>query len=90
MSLIGNSSVGGLTSNKGVMCGKVPFLVVTRKANYNPNLQESIEGYPINGTYKLSALSGYTRVKEIHLRGIPATDEEINELESILKSGVNI
>ena len=28
MSLVGNSSVGGLTSNKGVMCGKVPFLVV--------------------------------------------------------------
>ena len=90
MGLMRSNLNGSITSNKGVMGPHTPFVTITRKSNYNPGTQNMLEGYPINSTYKLSALSGYTRVKEIHLRGIPATDEEIAELESLLKSGVNI
>lgn len=81
---------GSITSNKGVMGPHTPFIVIKRKSNYNPTSQNTIEGYPINSTYKLSDLKGYTRVKEIHLKGIPATSGEIEELESLLKSGVTI
>lgn len=90
MSLIQSNINGSITSNKGVMGPHTPFIVIKRKANYNPSKQNAIEGYPINSTYKLSALNGYTKVKKIHLRGIPATESEIKELESILKSGVTI
>ena len=37
---------------------------------------------------KLKDLSGYTEVESIHLENVPAMEEELNEIERLLKSGV--
>ena len=46
-------------------------------------------GRPLHQTYTLSQLHGFTKVGEIHLENfVDATDTEINEIETLLKSGV--
>ena len=48
-------------------------------------------GRPSNKTVRLSSCSGYTRVKDVHIEKISsATDDELNEIESLLKDGVII
>ena len=90
MSEVTNSSAGGLTSNIGIMCGKQPFLIVRRKEEYTPTTLSEDSGLPVNSTYKLSHCRGFVRIKEIHLKNIPATKQEIILLENLLKEGVTV
>lgn len=48
-------------------------------------------GKPLYKDYELRYLSGFTIVDQIHLTGFDtALDEEVNEIESLLKSGVHL
>ena len=75
-------------SNAGAMGIKKPYLILNRQNSYNAAAYNNIQGYPSNINVKLSNCSGFTRVKECHLDGIPATDEEIEEIYTLLKQGV--
>lgn len=75
-------------SNAGAMGIKKPYLILNRQNSYNATAYNNIQGYPSNINVKLSNCSGFTRVKECHLDGIPATDEEIEEICTLLKQGV--
>lgn len=75
-------------SNAGAMGIKKPYLILNRQNSYNATAYNNIQGYPSNINVKLSNCSGFTRVKECHLDGIPATDEEIEEIQTLLKQGV--
>lgn len=82
---------GSIGANAGAMGGKIPYLIITRPKPYNANNYNNFYGYPSNNTIKLSSCTGYTRVKDIHLENISsATDDELNEIESLLKEGVII
>lgn len=82
---------GSIGANAGALGGKIPYLIITRPKPYNANNYNNFYGYPSNVTIKLSSCSGYTRVKDIHLEHISrATDDELNEIESLLKEGVII
>ena len=82
---------GSIGANAGAMGGKTPYLIITRPKPYNANNYNNYYGYPSNLAIKLSSCSGYTRVKDIHLEHISrATDDELNEIESLLKTGVII
>ena len=65
-----------------------PYLILTRPKQALPNRQNSFIGYPSFTTKKMGNLSGYTVVESTHLQGIPATEEEYKEIETILKDGV--
>jgi len=45
-------------------------------------------GKPLNQVRALSSLTGYTRVGQIHLEGIPAFSGELDQIESYLFEGV--
>lgn len=82
---------GSIGANAGAMGGKIPYLIITRPKPYNANNYNNFYGYPSNEVVKLSSCLGYTRVKDIHLENISsATDDELNEIESLLKDGVII
>lgn len=82
---------GDISSNAGAMGRKIPYLIITRPTPYEANNYSSYYGLPSNKTIKLSSCTGYTRVKDIHLENIySATDDELNEIESLLKEGVII
>ena len=77
-----------ISSNAGAMGIKKPYLIINRQNAYTANAYHTLQGYPSNINVSLSTLSGYTRVKECHLEGIPATDEELEEIYTLLKQGV--
>lgn len=78
-----------LSANPGIMGSRYPQLIISRRKGYDANSYNEFYGYPTNKTMYLSNCSGYTRVKAIHLNS-KATQNEKNEIESLLKEGVLI
>ena len=81
---------GSITSNTGCLGDFVPYIVIHRPVQSMPAQFKQIKGYQSNITAVLSDCSGYTEVDFIHLENINATDAELNEIVSMLKSGVII
>ena len=82
---------GELAGCAGMLGEFKPYVILHRPKqslalNYN-----KFKGYPSNITRKLSTLSGYTEIEHVHLTNIEgATDAELQQIESQLKSGVII
>lgn len=81
---------GSIGSNVGALGIRTPYLIITRKVPLDAHLYQTQYGFPANKTVTLGSVSGYTRVKDIHLSGIPCTDDELEQIESLLKDGVII
>lgn len=81
---------GGFSGNSGAMGAKVPYLIISRPQTAIANAQESLIGIPANYHTILGSLSGYVKVLECNLENIPATGDELSEIEDILKNGVII
>lgn len=79
---------GSLSGNVGSLAGKKPYIIVTRPRNKTALNYHKFAGYPTSSNVKLSNCSGFTRVKEIILDDIDATEDEKIELEQLLKKGV--
>ncbi len=79
---------GSLSGSAGLMGVLYPYLIVTRPCQALPESQNSFTGYPSFITMSLSECSGYTEVEQVHLEHVPATGEELVEIERLLKEGV--
>lgn len=77
------------TSGSGRCSPQDCFLRLTYP-HQNVPANQNLLAYPVNadGPLSRSDLHGYTVVRTIHLQGIPATSEEIGELEQLLMGGV--
>lgn len=78
---------GAMSGSAGLMGIQTPYMIITRARQCLPEYQNTYTGYPSYTTKKLSKLSGFTMVYEIHLENISATDDEKIEIERILKGG---
>lgn len=81
---------GSMGGNTGIMGIKKPYIILSRPIQSLPADFGSFRGFPSNITETLSSLKGFTKIKEIHLENIWATDAETAEIEQLLKSGVII
>lgn len=79
---------GAMGGTGGMLAIKKPYLVLTRPKQAHPKDQNHYTGYPSFITENLGDLNGYTEIEKIHLEGVPATDEELSEIETLLKGGV--
>lgn len=79
---------GAMGGTGGMLGVQTPYIILTRPRQAVPSSQNVFTGYPSFITTKLGDLSGYTEVYKIHLENIGATEDELNEIESLLKSGV--
>lgn len=81
---------GAVSGSAGMLGVQVPYLIWELP---NQSLAEDYNhfvGYPSNITSTLGSLSGYTRVENVQLYGIDATDNELTEIENLLIEGVII
>lgn len=80
-------SLGGTT---GLLGNQTPYFIVTRPRLCKPKDQNAIKGYPAFINYSVEDLigHGYTEFDTILLKNLYLTDDEKNELESILEGGV--
>ena len=79
-----------LSPNAGVLGLLTPYIILHRVVQSLPSNFGHFKGYPSNVTRTLGSCSGYTEVEYIHLDGINATEEEKQELLTILKEGIVI
>ena len=79
---------GAIGNAAGLMAVQRPYLIVSRPRQAMPENQEVYTGFPSFIREDFSMLEGYTEVEATHLHGIPATQNEIEEIENLLKSGV--
>ena len=82
-----SGSMGGMGGMLGV---QKPYIILTRPRQAVPAKQNTFTGYPSFITKTLSECSGYTEVESIHLENVPATQNELDEITELLKSGVII
>jgi hypothetical protein len=79
---------GSFTGNTGAMGAKIPYLIISRPQTAMAKNFETLSGYPSNTYTKLSACTGFTQVKFVHVENLNATDAEKQEIEQLLKEGV--
>ena len=79
---------GSISGSGGVLNMQTPYLILIRPRQALPSKQNKFIGYPSLITVQLTELSGYTEVQSIHLENIPATQEELAEIQSLLEGGV--
>lgn len=80
--------VGNMSSTVGFMGIKRPFIILSRPIQSLAENYNTFRGFVSNISMTLGECSGYTEVEEIHLENISATENEISEIENLLKSGV--
>lgn len=79
---------GSMSATSGLLGGIVPYIVRTTPIEVIPANQNKYIGYPSYTTQSLGSISGYNEIASIHLEGIPATGDELAEIETLLKGGV--
>lgn len=79
---------GSISGSAGVLNMQIPYLILIRPRQALPSKQNEFIGYPSLITVQLTELTGYTEVQSIHLENIPATQEELAEIQSLLEGGV--
>lgn len=79
---------GSLGGSAGILGIQKPYVIIESPNRCLPANQNKFVGYPTYITETLGNLSGYTVVDNVHLEGIPCTNEELDEIENLLKEGV--
>lgn len=79
---------GSISGSAGILNMQIPYLILIRPRQALPSRQNEFIGYPSLITVQLTELAGYTEVQSIHLENIPATQEELAEIQSLLEGGV--
>ena len=79
---------GAITGVQGMLDSFETYLIFHRPIQSLAQRFAHFKGFPCNITYTLSSLSGYTEVEYAHLEGVTATDEEKEEIQTLLQAGV--
>lgn len=79
--------VGGGQMETSYLGVQRPYVIITRPDISLPVDYEKFNGYPSNITDIIGNVTGYCEIENIHLENIPATADELDELEQILTTG---
>lgn len=82
------SHSGSMGGSGGMLGVQTPYLIIERPRQSMPEGMNKYCGFPSNIHYKLYDLEGFTQVEYIHIDNVPATGEELSEIERLLKEGV--
>ena len=80
---------GGLSANAGILSPRVPYIILSRQYGYDANGYNGFHGYPANKTVYIGNCNGYIKCKDVIFRG-SCTEEEANEIVTLLKNGVYV
>lgn len=80
---------GHLSGSQALLDYQTPMLIVIRPHRAKPSKYYNYRGVPSQTTVKLSECSGYTQIADgVGVSASGATDAELNEITSLLRSGV--
>ena len=79
---------GNISGSGGFLGIQKPFLIMNLPKQAIAFAQNTFTGYPAHITNSVKSLTGYTEFEQIWIEKVPATENELSEIESILTSGV--
>lgn len=79
---------GAVSGGAGAMGVLTPFVIREAVRFHSTENFNSVSGYPAVIYSQLLSLSGFTKLLDVHLHDIPATQGEIDEIEAALREGV--
>ena len=79
---------GNLGGSAGILSVQHPFVVIQRPDVSVPDGMAKHIGQCSNITMSLANCQGFTMVEYVHLHDVPATSDEVKEIEALLKEGV--
>lgn len=79
---------GSFSGNSGYLGVRRPFLIIERPNMCMPENYQALNGFPSMITLDLSTCKGFTRVQQVQLTGLSATNPEQAEIMEFLKNGV--
>lgn len=82
------SHSGAVSGGAGCMGVQYPFVIREAVRFHSTAGFNKYAGYPSYYNKSLGDVSGFTTVVAVHLENIPATNVEIEEIETLLKNGV--
>ena len=90
MSKSQNAHASGFSGNSGAMGIKIPYLIIERPQVKTADTFPVLDGYPTNYSIRLGDCSNHVVCKTVHVNGIAATKSELEQIEMLLKSGVEV
>lgn len=79
---------GSFSGNSGYLGVRRPFVIIERPNMCMPSNYQALNGFPAMITMELGTCKGFTRVQQVQLTGLHATNPEQAEILELLKSGV--
>lgn len=79
---------GTFSGNNGYLGVRRPFIIIERPNMCMPANYQALNGFPSMITMELGSCKGFTRVQQVQLTGMTATNPEQAEILELLKSGV--
>ncbi len=79
---------GSFSGNSGYLGIRRPFVIIERPNMCMPANYQALNGFPSMITMELGTCKGFTRVQQVQLTGLHATNPEQAEILELLKSGV--
>lgn len=79
---------GSFSGNSGYLGVRRPFVIIERPNMCMPANYQALNGFPAMITMELGTCKGFTRVQQVQLTGLHATNPEQAEILELLKSGV--
>ena len=90
MSKSQNAHASSFSGNSGAMGIKIPYLIIERPQVKTADTFPELDGYPTNYSVRLGDCSNHVVCKTVHVGGISATKSELEQIEALLKSGVEV
>lgn len=81
---------GSFTGAAGAMGSKKPYLIISRPQTAMPSNYKKYEGKPSRHYTTIRSCSGFIRVKDVHVDKMSASNKELDMIESLLKSGIEV
>lgn len=79
---------GSFSGNAGAMGAKIPYLIITRPQPEIANDAGDWNGYGANSTTEIGSINGYFKARHVALEIPDAYKSEVDEITSLLMSGV--
>ena len=78
---------GTISADSGILSSFTPYLIITKPNAYTPSGWKHDIGRKSNVTQKVGSCTGFNKYYNIHVKGVRAPQDEIYEIEKILKGG---
>ena len=81
---------GGASGTAGILGERIPKVIIERPIQSYPSNFNQYEGLPSNITATVGSLRGFTKFEKIEMKGLKCSQNDIDEIETLLTEGIYI